>query len=90
MKITFTGLRPALDPVEGTLKLDLPQTPVFIHTLSWVIEMPPIYQAETHGNLIRSTTTDKSGGSRIHLTKNLCRDERPEINVFYQRADIRR
>jgi len=90
VKISFTGLRSALDPVEGTLNLALPQTPVFIHTLSWAIEMPSIYQAEIHGNLTRSTSTDKSGGSRIHLTKNLCRDERPEVNVFYQRADIRR
>jgi hypothetical protein len=88
--ISFTGRGTALDPVEGTLELALPETPAFIHALAWALELPAGYQAETHGNLKRSSTTDKASASRIHLTKNLCRGERPEVRVFYQRADIRR
>jgi hypothetical protein len=86
---SFTRTGELLDPVEGTLKLSLPQTPLFIHSLLWHVDLPPGYQAETHGNLTRIPAT---GGppSRISLRKNLCRDERPEINVFYQRADLNR
>lgn len=89
LSCSFTHAGAALDPVEGTLKLALPQTPLFIHALSWQIDLPPGYLAETHGNLTRVAST---GGppSRIILQKNLCRDERPEIHLFYQRADLNR
>jgi len=90
VKITFTGRVTALDPVAGTLRLALPQTPVFIHSLTWSLELPGGYQAETHGNLKRSPQVAATPASRILLTKNLCRDERPEIQVFYQRADLTR
>lgn len=86
---SFTRTGSPLDPVEGTLKLSLPRTPLFLHSLLWHIELPSGYQAETHGNMTRATI---SGGpqSRISLRKNLCRDERPETQLFYQRADLNR
>jgi hypothetical protein len=86
---SFTRTGTPLDPVEGTMKLSLPLTPLFIHALLWNIDLPPGYQAETHGNLTRIPST---GGapSRITLRKNLCRDERPEIHIFYQRTDLNR
>jgi hypothetical protein len=88
---SFTGSGGALDPVEGTLKLSLPRTPLFIHSMQWSLDLPQVYQAETHGNLQRVTTTGKdNAASRITLRKNLCRDERPEIHLFYQRWDINR
>ena len=85
----FTRAAGALDPVEGTLALTLPRTPLFIHALKWVIDLPEGYQAETHGNLIRLPSPGGQS-SRILLAKNLCRDERPEVRVFYQRADLNR
>jgi len=85
----FTRKEEALDPVEGTLVLFLPQTPLFIHTLQWRIELPDGYQAETHGNLTRVPVSG-APPSRIALRKNLCRDERPEVHVFYHRADLTR
>jgi hypothetical protein len=87
---SFTGSGGALDPVEGTLRLSLPRTPLFIHSMSWTLDLPSGYQAETHGNLQRVANTDKVGASRIALRKNLCREERPEIHVFYQRSDLNR
>ena len=85
----FTRTAGALDPVEGTLALALPRTPLFINTLQWSIELPAGYQAETSGNLTRLPSP---GGppSRVLLAKNLCRDERPEVRVFYQRSDLNR
>ena len=54
------------------------------------VDLPPGYQAETHGNLTRVPATGGAQPSRITLQKNLCRDERPEIRVFYQRGDLLR
>jgi hypothetical protein len=89
---TFTaaGSETGLDPVEGVLGLSLPRTPFFIHSLSWSIQLPAGYQAETHGNLTRTAATAKQGAAQITLGKNLCRDERPAVRVFYQRGDLNR
>lgn len=86
---SFTSAGNALDPVSGTLKLALPQTPLFQHSLLWHIDLPLGYQAETHGNLTRLSSAG-AAASRISLRKNLCRNERPEVQVFYQRADLNR
>jgi hypothetical protein len=87
---SFTGNTEAFDPVEGTMKLTLPKTPLFIHSLLWHLELPSGYMAETHGNLARVSSVTNGPPSRISLRKNLCRDERPEIQVFYQRANLNR
>ena len=85
---TFTGKIAVLDPVEGTFALTLPKTPLFIRTLTWKIDLPRGYQAETHGNLVRASESNDPP-SRLTLRKNLCRDERPETNVFYQRSNLK-
>lgn len=85
---SFTGRVAAFDPVAGTLELALPQTPLFIRALTWKIELPRGYQAETHGNLVRVADSGDPT-SRLTLRKNLCREERPETHVFYQRSDLK-
>ncbi|MBC8126037.1 MAG: hypothetical protein H8M99_02665, partial [Gloeobacteraceae cyanobacterium ES-bin-144] len=90
LSCSFTGRINALDPVEGTAKLSLPKVPLFIHSLLWRLDLPADYQAETHGNLKRLQGTANEPSSRITLQKNLCRDERPEVHVFYQRANLNR
>jgi hypothetical protein len=90
LSCSFTGRSTPLDPVAGTVKLSLPKLPLFIHSLSWTLDLPGGYQAETQGNLTRSANASGQPSSRITLRKNLCRDERPEIHVFYQRADLNR
>ncbi len=85
---SFTARIAALDPVEGTFALALPKTPLFIRSLVWKIDLPRGYQAETHGNLVRSSEPGEPS-SRLTLRKNLCRDERPETQVFYQRSDLK-
>ncbi|MES2474327.1 MAG: hypothetical protein V4640_01010 [Verrucomicrobiota bacterium] len=84
----FTGRAAAMDAVQGTVELTLPKTPLFIRTLSWRIELPSGYQAETGGNLVREAVPD-GPPSRLMLRKNLCRDEQPVANVFYQKSAIK-
>ena len=85
---SFTGRAAALDPVEGTLEMALPKTPMFIRALTWRIDLPRGYQAETHGNLVRAADP-QDPPSRMTLRKNSCRDERPATAVFYQRSDLK-
>lgn len=90
LSCSFTGSGAALDPVEGTLQLALPKVPLFVHSLLWRLELPSGYQAEVHGNLKRVLGASGDSACRITLQKNLCRDERPETQVFYQRSDLNR
>jgi hypothetical protein len=85
---SFTGRSEPLDPVEGTLALALPRTRLFIRALTWRIELPAGYRAEVNGNLTREAKSSGEPPSTLRLCKNLCRDERPELRVFYQRADL--
>jgi hypothetical protein len=85
---SFTGRINVLDPVAGTLDLSLPQTPLFIKALTWSIELPARYQAETNGNLVR-VIDPRVPASQLILQKNLCRDERPLIHIFYQRSNLK-
>jgi hypothetical protein len=85
---SFTGKATALDPVAGTLDLSLPQTPLFIRALTWSVQLPASYQAETNGNLVR-LIDPRVPSSQLMLQKNLCRDERPVIHIFYQRSNLK-
>ena len=89
LNCAFTGRCDPLDPVEGTVRLALPKVPWFMHALLWQLDLPAGYQAETHGNLTRQQPAGGALPSRITLKKNLCRDERPEIQLFYQRSDLK-
>jgi len=62
---------------------------LFINALVWSINLPGGYIAETHGNLTRTPNSKDATPSQITLRKNLCRDERPEVHVFYRRADLK-
>lgn len=86
--VSFTGKSEAFDPLEGTLALALPQTPLFIRSLMWRIDMPDGYTAEIHGNLTRVVKSGSDPASSIRMRKNLCRDERPEVRVFYQSRNL--
>jgi hypothetical protein len=86
--VSFTGKGPAFDPLEGTLALELPQTPLFIRSLSWRIDLPVGYTAEVNGNLSREARSGSDTASSIRLRKKLCRDERPEVRVFYQSRNL--
>ena len=89
LSCSFTGRAEPLDPVEGTVRLSLPKVPLFMHALVWHLDLPAGYQADAHGNLTRQQVAAGAPPSRITLKKNLCRDERPEIMLFYQRSDLK-
>jgi len=86
----------AFDPVSGQVTVELPQTDLFIHRLDWDLEIPEIYDAEVEGNVRQtsghsSTAADKkdtAGRHSIRLHKELCRGERPAVEIHYRRRGI--
>jgi len=82
--LSFTSKGKAFDPLEGTLALALPQTPLFIRSLTWRVDLPSGYTAEISGNLTWEAGAASDPASSIRMRKKLCRDERPEVQVFYQ------
>ena len=86
----FTGKLEAFNPIEGTLSLDLPKTPTFINSLDWFVQLPAGYQAQAQGNLKTLPTRSSDPPNSIHLQKNLVRDERPSIHLFYQKNNLAR
>ena len=81
------------DPVSGRVSVELPQTDLFVHRLDWVLSIPSRYEfTAVEGNVeIADKTSEKpnpDGRNLIHLVKEMCRADRPAVEVFYQRRDI--
>lgn len=86
LMISYTERVEKFAPLEGQLSLRLPGTSYFIHGMQWQITLPTDYSAEIAGNVIRSAAAT-SGAHHILLEKNLCRDETPQAEIFYNRQN---
>lgn len=81
----------ALDPVSGRLAIELPRTELYIHRLDWALSIPDAYEpTAVEGNVQISSGRDgaDSPANLIRLEKELCRGERPAVEVFYQRRGL--
>jgi len=80
-----------LDPVLGQIALELPLTELFIHRLDWVLSIPPGYEptaVEGNVQLSPAQTGTNATANLIRLEKELCRGERPAVEIFYQRQGL--
>lgn len=84
LTISYTERIEKFAPLEGQISLRLPSTPFFINSLQWQITMPTEYTAEVAGNLTRPSA-NTSAPNLILLEKNLCREETPLAEIFYNR-----
>jgi len=78
-----------MNPVEGKAQLELPRTPLFIHRIVWVVQLPNEYQATAiEGNVV----IDAGGaqGKTVRLSKQICDDETPFASLYYTRKDLQR
>ena len=87
----------AFDPVSGQVTVELPQTDLFIHHLDWDLEIPEVYETTAvEGNVqlagkgMASASKKESSASSntVRLQKELCRGERPAVELYYQRRGI--
>lgn len=89
VSFSITEAKGKLDAVEGQATLQLPQTPLFIQELLWSIEMPEGYEAiGAEGNVQFATATPNDSSGALHLIKKLCRDERPQVELFYRKRGL--
>jgi hypothetical protein len=75
----------ALAPVSGRLELELPLTPLLIREVQWQIDLPAGYElAALDGNVVAVDAVSKEG-LHIRVRKELCRNERPTVQIFYRK-----
>ena len=85
---SYTMKLEPLDPVSGSLALALPLVDLFIDHLDWTLTLPDAYDIEAiDGNVERGSDQELSEGL-MHLVKDLCRNERPSIELYYRRQEL--
>jgi hypothetical protein len=92
--LVYAAKTAPFDPVSGQLALELPRTALFIERLDWTVSLPGAFEpTAVSGNLSAvpaptdAANTDRDG-SLITLRKDLCRGERPTVEIFYQRRTL--
>ncbi|BDS08954.1 hypothetical protein NT6N_39940 [Oceaniferula spumae] len=86
VKLSFTSKLEKIQPLSGKLSIALPLTPVFIHEMHWMINLPNAYEASAlDGNLTLSS--NKQGGQAITLVKRLCRNQAAHVDIFYRKKN---
>ena len=85
--VSYTGKKPSFKPVSGQLAVELPQTDLLIHSLDWELRIPAAYEiAAFEGNVESAPSAKSDATSRvIPLHKELCKNERPRAEFFYQK-----
>jgi hypothetical protein len=85
--VSYSLKTDSLDPVSGKIALELPLTELFIHRLDWVLAMPAGYEptaVEGNVEISAAQTGTSAAANLIHLEKELCRGERPAVEIYYQ------
>jgi len=83
----FTAKGAKMNPVEGKAQLELPRTPLFIHRLTWLVQLPNEYQATAlEGNVV--IDVGGANGKTVRLIKQICDDETPYASLYYTRRDL--
>jgi hypothetical protein len=85
--LSFTGKKPAFKPVSGQIAVELPQTALLVHRIDWELRIPVAYEiAAFEGNVESAPRGKTDETSRaIQLHKELCKNERPRAEFFYQK-----
>lgn len=90
---SYTETKEKLHAVEGQTSLELPLTPLFIQEVLWSVEIPDTYQISGVGEGIEHAAPATDGGSgnnahTVRLVRKLCRNERPQAQLFYQKSGL--
>jgi hypothetical protein len=87
LALSYTAKKPAFKPVSGQVAVELPQTDLLVHWIDWELRIPVAYEIAAFEGNVESVPCDKTdGGSRIvQLHKELCKNERPRAEFFYQK-----
>ena len=85
---SYTAKKPAFKPVSGQIAVELPQTDLLVHWIDWELRIPVAYEiAAFEGNVESAPCHDATDNTSrvIQLHKELCKNERPRAEFFYQK-----
>ncbi len=87
ISLSYTGKKPPFKPVSGQIAVELPQTELLIHWMDWELRIPVAYEIAAFEGNVETVPCDKTDGrSRaVQLHKELCKNERPRAEFFYQK-----
>jgi hypothetical protein len=87
VSISYTAKKPAFRPVSGQIAVELPQTDLLIHWLDWELRIPVAYEVAAFEGNVEAAPGDKTDATSraIPLRKELCKNERPRAELFYQK-----
>ena len=90
--LAYTSKVARFQPVSGSLKVELPKTPLLISSLSWDVAIPAEYElAALEGNVTPiAGAPSREGSTVIRVKKELCRNERPALELFYQKPEAKK
>jgi len=87
VSLSFTAKKPAFKPVSGQVAVELPQTDLLVHWVDWELRIPVAYEIVALEGNVESAPVDKTDANSrvIPLHKELCKNERPRAEFFYQK-----
>jgi hypothetical protein len=87
VSLSYTARKPAFQPVSGQIAVELPQTDLLVHWLDWELRIPVAYEIAAFEGNVESSPSDKTDATSrvIPLHKELCKNERPRAEFFYQK-----
>lgn len=87
VSLSYTAKAPPFKPVSGEIAVELPQTDLLVHAIEWELRIPVAYEVAAFEGNVESLPGDKTDGSSrvIPLRKELCKNERPRAEFFYQK-----
>ncbi len=87
VSISYTAKKPAFRPVSGQIAVELPQTDLLVHWLDWELRIPIAYEIAAFEGNVESVPGDATDTTSrvIPLHKELCKNERPRAEFFYQK-----
>lgn len=90
--VSYTSRVPRFEPVSGRIKIELPKTNLLINLLQWELSIPAEYEVAAFDGNVTSAggKKDQEGSTVVQFKKELCRNERPEIELFYQRPEAKK
>ncbi len=89
VSFSYTAASGRLQAVEGAAALELPLTPIFIREVGWSVEMPPSYEVTgVDPPEMAAHSAANTSPNSIGLVRKLCRNERPQVQLFYKKRGI--
>jgi hypothetical protein len=87
VSFSYTAKKPAFKPVSGQIAVELPQTDLLVHWLDWELRIPVAYEIAAFEGNVETAPCDKTDATSrvIPLHKELCKNERPRAEFFYQK-----